>query len=335
MIKKTSHTGPRRTCAFGSLGWFVALGALCLCPSIVCLHAYQRYLAEVYTSQSAEASNRKSYSTARQNALLAVEADPRNGYALFHLGSNEFRLERYREAAQTLQRATPYMPHLPNLLRLIGQTFYLSRDYEACAQNLERYLLLDPLPASTPELIFEICANGFYRSQKAGNAAVALTRAEIYPQFRAPLLQTRIFNALLLNQITSADYAFRRFRSFYPQNPLNAAELFSDVLAADKLLPTVRFLEIQHWRDTLDPMLLKTLVLSYMRLERLDEARTLLKKLLLEHPNDPDLYLYLGDVAYQLKDMPAAREAYERHLKLQPRSSQRAEIEKKLQQGAH
>lgn len=310
--------------------WLAIVVAAGLLTQLAAFQAYRGFFSEVYSSESADFSGRRLYARAHESALRALQMNPQNGYALFHLGSNLILQDRYADAAATLKHAERYMPHLPNLLRLLAQSLYFSGDYRGSAQAMERYFRMDPVPQITPERMLRLYAFALCRAQESGPAAIAFASAETFDESRKELLEARTANSLMLNQITSADYAFRRFRRLFPTQPLATAQLFSEVLAADKVPVAMRFIEVLWMRGETSLPLLKALVLSYMRTNRCSEALTLLKQAIPKHPTDADLQLYLGDVYYRMNNVRAAREAYRRHFQLAPNSPSKAEITKKL-----
>jgi len=294
------------------------------------LVAYAHYEAEVLASDSDRLTTRQLYSRAREQAQRALALNPSHGYARYYLGYLELLQERYWEAIRVFQSAIPFMPHLPALLKMLAQGYFFSGDYAHATQTLDRYLRMDPSPRTSPELIFRMWAQALCYSQEFGRASIALAKAEAYPKFRSELLQTRILNSILLDQIPMADYYYRLFKFFSPTNRMDPGPLFANALAAGKLQSLTRFLELNRMRGELDGSTEKILALAYAKQGRLDLAIVTLRRAMGFVPNDPEIPLFLGDIYLQQGDAKSAESYYRLHLQLAPESRFKKEIQQKF-----
>ncbi|GIX44578.1 MAG: hypothetical protein KatS3mg130_0986 [Candidatus Sumerlaea sp.] len=294
------------------------------------LVAYAHYEAEVLASESDRLTDRQLYSRARENAERALALNPNHGYARYYLGYLELLQERYPEAINVFQSAIPLMPHLPALLKMLAQGYFFSGDYARATQTLDRYLRMDPAPRAGPDLIFRMWAQALCYSQEFGRASIALAKAEAYQKFRTELLQTRVLNSILLDQIPMADYYYRMFKFFAPTHRMDPGPLFANALAAGKLQSLTRFLELNRMRGELDGSTEKILALAYAKQARLDLAIATLKRAMGFVPNDPEIPLFLGDIYYQQGDHKSAEGYYRLHLQLAPESRFKKEIQQKF-----
>ncbi len=308
----------------------LAAAAMLFLAVAVFLGAARQYQADVLTHESIRLYEAGTYPKSRELAARAIQIYPNNGYARWRLGANELYLEQYDQAVRTLAVARTTMPHLPQLYRLLGQCQYFLKDFAHAADTLDIFFSMEPEPRVAREVMHRMYAQSLYRSQRFGEAAVALARAEEFQAFRPELMQSRIVNAILLNQNIMADYLYRRLRTLYPGTPLDSAELFSNVLAENKLAGATRFLEFLRLRGDGDLSLRKLLALGYFKGRRLDEALTILNEIRSATPKDAEVHLFLGDVLFQKGDLPAAQAAYREHLNLDPKSRFRDEIQKKF-----
>jgi tetratricopeptide (TPR) repeat protein len=316
--------------ANGPFGRLVVALFLFIIAQFAAFGAIKQYTSEVTTSLSDRYSQEKLYSKAKSFAKLAILQNPRNGYAYFYLGSPDLVQEQYVEAASSFERGLAVMPHLPNLLKVLCQCYYFSGDYGKSVQTLTRYLRMDPLPKVTPELVFRVWAQSLYRFGDIGRAAIEFAVAESYDSYRPELLQARIGDALMLNQNTMADYYYRRFRQAFPDQQMDPNALFSNALAFGKMTSTLRFLEINRMRGDASAAAHKILAMGYAKVNRLDEAITVLKEASRMAPNDGELPLFLGDIHFQRGQLEEAARFYGNHLELAPDSRFRKEIEAKL-----
>jgi Flp pilus assembly protein TadD len=127
-----------------------------------------------------------------------------------------------------------------------------------------------------------------------------------------------------------ADYYYRRFRQAFPDQQMDPNALFSNALAFGKMTSTLRFLEINRMRGDASAAAHKILAMGYAKVNRLDEAITVLKEASRMAPNDGELPLFLGDIHFQRGQLEEAARFYGNHLELAPDSRFRKEIEAKL-----
>ena len=293
------------------------------------LRALRVYEGERLMQQSISLYEAGSHSKSRELADRSIRLNPRNGYAYWRLGANELYLEKFSSADQTFSAGLRFMPHLPQIYRLIGQSRYFQKHFEEAGQTLNKFFRMEPAPRVALDIMHRMRAQSLYRSQHYGEATMALSMAEEFPQFRAELMQSRVVNAIIMNQNVHADYLYRRLRGLFPNQPLDSTELFTGVLAENKVQSVVRFLEFLRLRGDNDPSLRLTLAMAYMRQQKMDAALTILTEIRAEAPSDPQVYLLIGDVLERKGDIKGARENYSIHLKLTPKSPYRAELEKR------
>ncbi|PKO17581.1 hypothetical protein CVU37_08855 [candidate division BRC1 bacterium HGW-BRC1-1] len=293
------------------------------------LRACAFYEAERLMQQSIALYEAGTHPKSRELAARSIRLNPRNGYAYWRLGANELYLEKFAAADQTFADGVQFMPHLPQIYRLMGQSQYFQKHFEEAGAALNRFFNMEPAPRVAPDIMHRMRAQSLYRGQHYGEATMALSKAEEFPQFRAELMQSRVVNAIIMNQNVQGDYLYRRLRGLFPNQPLDSTELFTGVLAENKVQSVVRFLEFLRLRGDNDPSLRITLAMAYMRQQKMDAALTILTEIRAEAPSDPQVYLLIGDVLERKGDLKGARENYSIHLKLTPKSPYRAELEKR------
>ena len=308
---------------------FALLVSLLVGGQYLVVRAFAQYHSERLMHESVRLYESGAFPKSRELADRSIRLNPRNGYAYWRLGANELYLEKFAEADRTFATGLLYMPHLPQLYRMIGQSHYFQKRFAEAGRTLDTFFSMEPAPRVAPDIMRRMQAQSVYRSQRYGSASLVLSKAEEFDQFRPELMQSRVVNAIIMNQNVAADYLYRRLRHLYPTQPLDSAELFSGVLAENKLQSAVRFLEFLRLRGDTDASLRKTLSMAYIRQNRMDDALTILNELKTVVSGDPEVHLLLGDVLSRKGDEPAAREAYATHLKLQPKSPFRAELEKR------
>lgn len=284
------------------------------------------YTSDVTASEADVLTKRQLYSKAKEMAELSIAQNPYNGYAYYYLGYIELLLERHREAIRCFLVGERYMPHLTQLLKMLAQAYYFAGDFETAVKAFDRYLSMEPMPRVGADNIFRLWAQALSRTKEFGRATVALAKADSFDAFRSELLQSRILNAILLNQIPMADYYYRAFKRCFPNKTLEPMAIFSGALAAQKMEALIRFLELNRLRGEIDPTSEKILAMGYAKQGRLHEAVAVLSTAARISPNDAEIPLFLGDAYFQLGERERACLQYRRHLTLFPQSPFRKEL---------
>lgn len=313
-----------------TLGARLATILVTLASCTLLVSAERRYASEVLSAEADVLTKQQLYSRAIESASSAIAQNPYNGYAYYHLGYATLVLERSAEAIEILRQGLPYMPHLPQILKMLGQAYFFVERFEDAAAIFDRYLAMDPAPRAGADSILRFWARSLSASQQFGRATVALAKAETYEAYRSELLQNRLLNSVLLNQPNLADYYYRTFRHLVPSAAIDPVSLFAQALAAQKLAALVQFLEVNRIRGEKDPMAEKLLAMAYAKQGRLREAIAVLTAAARLLPEDPEIPLFLGDAYFQLGEKEQACLHYRRHLELAPQSPFRDELAKKF-----
>lgn len=218
------------------LPW-VIIAAVILIAQLVIFQAARRFASEASFEHASQLNDRRLFSQARIETQRAIDLYPYNGYALFRLGASDFGdisatdPRRGERALASLERAAPYMPHSPNLLRLLGQTQYRLQNYDRAAATLDKFFRLVPTPGTSPDLLHFVRAMAHFRTGRPGDAAVPLTLAAGYPQRRRATVVARILNSLALDQTRTAEAVFRASRHESQEQIPNDKQM-SELLAA-------------------------------------------------------------------------------------------------------
>lgn len=290
----------------------------------------RQYESLVYMSDAEAQVQQQAASKGKESAVKAATADPLNGYARYFIGTSYLLLNDDRNAIEAFRRAGEFMPHIPNVLRLLTQCLFSLKDFKAAADAADRYFAMDPSPKVTPENLLRIRALALERSMEFGRACIALTDADVSPMFRTEIAQFRVANAIVMNNITLTDYLYRRLRFYFPKEGIEPAAILSECLAAGKIPMLLRFIEILRLRGEVDASMLKALALAYTKMGRYDEAQTIYNEARTIAPQDPEVYLLYGDLQYHRGDMKQAKELYDTYLQIAPHSPLRVEIQTKL-----
>lgn len=307
--------------------WFAIIVLAALAAQVLILRSFRQYESLLHLREAINFTERRVPLEASSRARLAIAADPYNGYGHYYVGAAALIDSKYAEAAQALEKAKITMPHRPNILRLTGQAYFYMQEYGTASRDLEEYFQIDPNSTVTRDYMMRLRAIALHRSDHLGLAAVELVDAETLPDYRNELLQFRVANALMLNLVTLADYGFKRLRRFNPTGSVEPAAILNEALSRGKLRPLLRYIQMLRLRGEADPETLKALGLALIRKQKPEEAITILSQVKNLAPNDPDPYLFLGDIyAKQIHDPTMARTNYRRHLEISPNSQARDSI---------
>lgn len=292
--------------------------------------AFRQQQAKVLTSQSLALLNAQAPpSQAKHYGKMAAELNPRDGYAWFYYGTAAYLQSEMSEAVQALENAVTVLPHSYNALRLLAFSHYKEGRFEEASQNLADYLTMVPLPPTRPEMVYRMAGLSFLRLGELADANYYLLHASSLSEEKGELLRVRATASLLCNQSWSAEYCFRTFRFYLPQQEFNPFELISNAAKANKMPIAVEFFQAAHFRDRNDLSVVKALAAAYATIGKIENAKTLLRNTVDLHPENPSLRLAYGDVLFANKQYSEAFEQYDEHLRLEPDSRYRQDILRK------
>ncbi len=291
--------------------------------------AFKAYKAEVLTKAADDLVDHSQFTRAEAFAAAALKLNPRSGYAWFQYSTSQYLQLHFDEAIEGFRQAIPLLPHSYNALRLMAIAQYKKNRYEPAAENFSDYLLMNPQPSVTPEEIFRMAGLSWLRVGNLSDANQYLTWASYYAEEKGDILKVQAMVTILMNQPGTADYYFRSFRHFEPDEDFNPYELVANAIAANKLNGAVAFLSSIHERNPADLSVVKALAMAYSRIGSSDKAVQLLQRSATVHPENAELRLIFGDVLYAQRKFPEAFEQYDLHLRLAPDSQFRQDILKK------
>jgi predicted Zn-dependent protease len=176
-----------------------------------------------------------------------------------------------------------------------------------------------------------LLAQCLYRSNQPAGATVELNRAESYAEYRAASLHSRAINAIMLRQPAMALALMRRCDP--PEggsDPVDPKELFSAAASAQRLDTMSEVLEKYRREAPLSPAMNKVLALGYVKAGRASDGLMILQLLAGQMPEDPEVWLLLGDISMEMERRDWATSFYKEHLRRLPDSPFAAEIEAKL-----
>jgi tetratricopeptide (TPR) repeat protein len=261
----------------------------------------------------------------------AVELNPQDGYAWFYFGTAKYLQSEMPEAIQVLETAITVLPHSYNALRLLAFSHYKEQRFAEAAKYLTEYLTMIPSPPVSPEMVFRMAGLASLRQGDLATANHYLTRATdlVEGDQKGDLLRVRATVSLLCNQSWTAEYCFRAFRYYQPDEEFNPFELIANAAKTNKIPTTVGFFQAAHFRDRNDISVIKALAAAYMASGKGENAKTLLQQTVDRHPEDATLRLAYGDVLFANKEYRDAFTQYDEHLKLEPDSRYRQDILRK------
>lgn len=308
----------------------VLLCAAIVLSQLAIVLAFRQQQAKVLINQSSGLLNAKAPpSQAKPYGKMAAELNPRDGYAWFYYGTAAYLQSEMSEAVQALEKAVTVLPHSYNALRLLAFSNYRDGRFEEASQNLADYLTMVPLPPTRPEMVYRMAGLSFLRLGELANANYYLINATSLSDDKGDLLRVRATASLLCNQTWSAEYCFRTFRFYLPQQEFNPFELITNAAKANKIPIAVEFFQAAHIRDRNDLSVVKALAAAYTTSGKIENAKALLRSTVDLHPENPSLRLAYGDVLFASRQYKEAFEQYDEHLRLEPDSRYRQDILRK------
>ncbi len=301
---------------------------------IVIVTAFRQQQTKVHIQQSHRLLAEGNFANrAEPIAKEAVRLNPYDGYSWFYFGTALYLQQRFPEAIIAFEKGMPYLPHSYNALRLLAFSNYKQGKYEQTANGLSDYLTMIPLPPVAPELVFRMAGLSFLRLGELATANSYLlhsTHLSEKSDDKGDLLRVRAAISLLCNQAWSADYFFRTFRFYQPEQEFNPYEIVTNAIEANKVGVAMTFLESVLVRNPGDASIVKALAGAYRNTGKITKTNQLLQAAIERNPENSDFRLMYGDVLFSEKKYAQAFAEYDKHLSLTPESKYRkAILEKK------
>jgi len=266
---------------------------------------------------------------AQSVSARAVQLNPYDGYGWLNLGTSVYLQHKFPEAVTTLQQGLPYLPHSYNALRLMAFSNYNMQKYGPASTEFEKYLEMQPFPQVSPELIFTYAGLASLRAGDLSDSVYDLMQATPLSDKKADVLRARILAAVLGSRLDGAVYCTRLFRFFNPGTELNPMEILVNTIKRGQVSQTISYLETILPESTNDVSVIKTLAAAYVNTGQREKANTIIADAVTRHPESATLRLVYGDILYSEKRFPEAVVQYDEHLRLQPDSPLRADLEQK------
>jgi tetratricopeptide (TPR) repeat protein len=311
----------------------VALIAAVICAQFLILKAFRQQQSRYLVQKSTAAMNRPGYmAEAQQIAQRAVELNPQDGYAWFNLGTSVYLQQQWTQAIDILQEGIKLLPHSYNATRLLAFSFYNTGNFSEASSHFSEYLAMIPNPPVSPELVFGRAGLAALRTGQLDDASYNLVRATPLEEKKSDNLRARTLAAVLGNRLGGAHYCATLFRFYAPQEELNPFELVANAMRGGKISQATQFLERILPESGDDLSVVKGLAAAYSASGQAAKAEELIAQQVSARPDSPSLRLVYGDILFAQKRYAEASVQYDEHLRLQPDSPLRQDIEEKKKQ---
>lgn len=267
--------------------------------------------------------------TATAASKQAVSLNSYDGYAWFNYGTSIYLQKDFPQAIQLLDESSQYLPHSYNALRLIAFSNYNLKEFAQATEQFRSYLEMIPSPDVSPDLIYRTAGLSALRVADMADANFWLMQAAMLSDEKPAVLREQIMAAVLSNRLGTAEYATRLFRFYAPDAQLSPFEIVANAARTKKLPLAIRYLEMILPKSDGDLSVVKALAAAYSSSGEAPKAEGLILEAIKQKPEDPTLYLALGDILYTQKRYPEAFAQYDKHLALEPDSRLKGDIEQK------
>lgn len=310
--------------------WALFIIAALVVGQVAIVMAFRQQHVKVLVHESRKLLNERFANGAERIAEKAVGLNPTDGYTWFYYGTALYMQRRFPEAIKAFENGMPFLPHSYNALRLLAFSNYNLANYPKTATGLADYLTMIPLPPVAPEMVFRMAGLSFLRLGELATANHYLLHSTQLSEEKGDLLRVRATISLLCNQPWSADYFFRTFRFYLPNQEFNPYEIVANAVEANKLAVAITFLESIQSRNPEDSSIVKALAGAYKTTGKITKAGELLKAAIERTPENPEYRLMYGDILFSQRLPAQAFEQYDAHLQLNPDSQfRRAILQKK------
>lgn len=325
-----TNAKPQATATARTLTPLIAGVVILIFCQLIILRAFQQQAGKLSVYRSQVMLSRDGYQVpAEAESRKAIKLNRFDGYAWFNLGSSVYQQKRFEEARSVLRSSLEYLPHSYNALRLIAFSDYRLQDFAAAAEQFSGYLEMMPNPEVTPDLVFTMAGLASLRTGDLANADYNLLLATPLSTDKSDILRARIMTGVFANQPLSAELAYRLFMFYLPKEELNPFEMVANGLRSGQGAQVVQFLEMAYGLNPDDLSNLKALAAAYAATNQRPKAEALVSKAVEKHPQSASLRLVYGDLLYAQKQYQEAFAQYDEHLRLQPNSPLKGDIENK------
>lgn len=252
-----------------------------------------------------------------------LDAEPEYPPALYEIGVVYFRLQRYGDAAATLERLLEAAPAMVSETRVLGHCYYSLGEYVRAKEHYERVLAISPREV---EAMRGLALSEFHLGAPEKAEALLDKLLEIEPR-HAEAWAWKAQVLLDLERPEAALSAAERARDLDPWQPrpwFLAGRILLD-LGREKggMAAQARYRELSAAAQEVhtlegrleyaphDPALLRRLVEIHESTGNFPSARQALARLLVERPTDVDLRILAVDVLEGMRDSEGAQIAAE------------------------
>ncbi|MBN1355846.1 tetratricopeptide repeat protein [bacterium] len=265
------------------------------------------------------------YAPAIPAILLALAVSiARAGY--YQDAYDAYNARNYQDAIQILEEGIAAAPNDEQLSNLLGQTYFVTRQYDKAIDVLKKTILLDPEIDSAYYLLGLSCMlkteNGqskpaWFEASQAFQQAVQLKPDEFKYLYNLghSLLELKKYQQALepLQNAYNTDKGAADYKTV-----LDLALAYQLTDQKDK---AITYLEKAHELDPSKYQPLKYLGNLYLEKELYDEVTSLGKKLTVLQPDLSSGYLFKGVGHLQAKEYSSARSAFEKAIEKDPKDA--------------
>lgn len=311
----------------------IGMGFLLILVFFVGSHLSVRaFLAEVDFYRAYHLLNTSAYLEAETLTKRAVRLNPTNGYTYYYYGVFLRKIGDNDEALEMFSSSLRTIAHPASVLKQLAPLEMEQKKYQKALDHYRLTLLYNPIPSQSPASYWYDYGRSAEKAGFPGEALYAFRKAQTFENPPRILYNSLGIILAFLGARASGVEEYVYTIGKYPDSikelpPLAVALSRVNLLDFGNAL----FSRLDAM-GKLDANGLCLFASFPFQKKDYETALKILERARNRDPNEPDVFLLMGEIYYRKQDKQAMKSAYKRFLELNPEATQRVELEKRIQE---
>lgn len=290
------------------------------------------FLAEVDFYRAYHLLNTPAFLQAEIPTKRAARLNPTNGYTYYYYGVFLRKIRKPDEARDMFLKSLNTIAHPASVLKQLAPLEMEEKKYKEALTHYRLTLLYNPIPSQNPASFWYDYGRSAEKADLPGEALYAFRKAQIFEDTPQQLDASL---GLVLASLDAQSSSVEEFVYTLNDHPDLMEELPTLAL---KLSRTNRLdfgFALFSRLDAMGKLDAKGLSLfaSFpFQKKDYENALKILERARSIDPNEPNVFLLMGEIYYRKGEKQAMKRAYKRFLELNPKAPQRTELEKRIQE---
>ncbi|MBN1902724.1 tetratricopeptide repeat protein [Candidatus Sumerlaeota bacterium] len=290
------------------------------------------FLSEVHFYRAYRLLNTDAFLQAEIPTKRAVELNPSNGYTYYYYGTFLRKINKNDEALDMFLKSLNTIAHPASVLKQLAPFELEEKRYQNAIEHYRLALLYNPVPAQSPATFWFDYGKSADKAGFRGEALYAFRKAQTFDDPPVALYSSIGF---VLASLGMQNSAVEEFLSALGTHPELMDELSTLALALTKTglfdLGNEIFSRL-YAMGKLDAKGLCLFASFPMHEKDYEDSLRILEWARNVEPNEPNIFLLMGEIYYRKGEKESMKRAYQRYLELYPDAPQKAELQKRIQE---